>query len=223
MTDNRLDKLPARTTAEIALDLGSLLASAIPSWLGGPISNALGGVSAGRKFNRVREVIEGLAEDLRDFKSEVSENYVKTEDFEELWEKVLRQAANERSEEKRRILKDFLVGAIKSPGEEPYEEQIRVLRSLEEIQPADIVVLRAIIQQPNPDPDLYVGSHKHVLAQRLPGTPMEHIMERIEQLQRLGIINPPGIGAAMTGSGAEQMAHWVTPYGQRLIRFIGDG
>lgn len=223
MAEDRLDKLPARTTAETALDLGSLLASVISSWLGGPISNVLGGISAGRKFERVREVLLGLDQDLRDFKSEVSENYVRTEDFAELAEKVLRQAANERSEEKRRILKEFLVGAIKSPGEEPYEEQVCFLRTLEEIQPADIVVLRAIIQQPNPNPDFEVGSHKHVLAQRLPGTPMEHIMERIEQLRRLGIITPSGLGTTMTGSGAEQMSHWVTPYGRRFIRFIGGG
>jgi hypothetical protein len=50
----------------------------------------LGGISSHRKLTRVREVLQGFAEDLRSFKSDVSEEYVKTEDFEELLEETLR-------------------------------------------------------------------------------------------------------------------------------------
>jgi len=69
---------------------------------------------------------------LKDFKSEASEQYVKTEDFEELLENALRKASEERYEEKRRIFANFLIGAIESPGES-YDEQIRFLRVLEEL------------------------------------------------------------------------------------------
>ena len=127
--------------SEIALDIASFVSSAVP-WIGGPVSNVLSGVSFGRKISRVQEILEGIAHDLGNFKSEVSERYVKTEEFEELLEKTLRKAAEERDEEKRRIYRSFIVGAVKSPGE-PYEEQIRFLRTLEEIQPDHIKVLRA--------------------------------------------------------------------------------
>ena len=98
------------------------MASLVPSWLGAPISNVLGGLSVGRKINRVSEVIQGLSEDLRDFKSEASQTYVKTEEFEELLENVLRKAAEERIDEKRRLLREFLVSGIKHPGR-TYDEQ----------------------------------------------------------------------------------------------------
>ena len=99
---------------EIAIDLASFVSSAVPS-IGGPISNVLSGVSFGRKISRVREVLEGVAGELNNFKSEVSEKYVKTDEFEELLEKTLRKVAEERNEQKRVILRKFIIEAIKTP------------------------------------------------------------------------------------------------------------
>lgn len=131
-----------RDSGDTALDVAAFVASAAP-WIGGPISNVLGGISTGRKFKRVSEALHGLAEDLRNFKSEVSEKYVKTEDFEELLEETLRRIATERAEEKRRVYRQFLVESIKNPGP-PYDEQLRLLRTLEQIQPAHLGVLLAL-------------------------------------------------------------------------------
>ena len=66
-------------------------------------------------MNRVTEVLQGLANELRDFKSEASEKYIKTEEFEELLENVLRKIAEERNEDKRRLLRSFLVEEIEHP------------------------------------------------------------------------------------------------------------
>ena len=91
MTPEEKDIVLSNSGTEKALDVASFVSSAVP-WVGGPISNVLSGVSYGRKLSRVKEVLYGLAEDLRDFKSEVSHVYVKTEDFEELLERTLQQA-----------------------------------------------------------------------------------------------------------------------------------
>jgi hypothetical protein len=110
----------------------------------------LSGVSFGRKLNRVREILEGLVEDLRNFKSKVSENYVKTDDFEELLEQTLRKAAEERSPEKWRLYRAFLSNAVRSPGAS-YDDQFRVLRILEQIPPDGLLVLAALAQmEPTP-------------------------------------------------------------------------
>ena len=42
-----------QSRTETALDLASFITSAVP-WIGGPVSNVLGGISTGRKFDRVR-------------------------------------------------------------------------------------------------------------------------------------------------------------------------
>src|SRR5713226_6248336 len=94
--------LPATTRSETALDALAVLVSVVP-WIGSPISNIVSGISTGRKIARVREVLLRLAHDLAGFESEAAKAYVKTDEFEELVERTVRQAADERSNEKRRV------------------------------------------------------------------------------------------------------------------------
>ncbi|MDH5202920.1 MAG: hypothetical protein OEW69_06655 [Nitrospirota bacterium] len=128
------------------IDIVSFVSSAVP-WVGGPVSNVLGGISTARKIKRVNDLLHEFTEDLRSFKSEVSEEYVKTEDFEDLLEQTLRRTSEERNEEKRKILKSFLVEAVKSPGEQ-YDDQLRFLKLLENIYGDHILVLKALMQDP---------------------------------------------------------------------------
>ena len=108
-------ELPSGLPAETALDMAATLSNLVP-WIGGAVGNVLGGLSVGRKIDRVNEVLAGMVEDLRNFKSDVSERYVKTDEFEELLENVLRKVADERSEQKRRLLRSFLVEVVEHPG-----------------------------------------------------------------------------------------------------------
>lgn len=134
----------------IAIEVAAFVTSAIP-YLGGPISNILSGIGTERRIKRVREVLNRLASDLTDFKSEVTEKYVRTDEFEELLERSLRQASDERSEEKRRMYADFIADDIKEPGPS-YDEKIRFLRTLEELQPDHLAVLKALSALPDANP-----------------------------------------------------------------------
>lgn len=89
-----MSTLPLSTPAETALDLLSAVVSLVP-WLGGPISGLLSGYSNQRKLKRLRDVLGGVANDLRNFSSKASEDYVKTEEFEDLLEQTLRRVADE--------------------------------------------------------------------------------------------------------------------------------
>src|SRR5437868_5580687 len=114
-------EVPTGMPSETALDLAATVSSLVPL-IGGAVGNVLSGISQGRKMERVKEVLEGLAADLHDFKSEASQTYVKTEDFEELLDEVLHKVADERNEQKRQFLRSFLTFAIKHPGPS-YDEQ----------------------------------------------------------------------------------------------------
>ncbi len=217
MPEDSKDLIPATTKAETVLDVAAFVGSAVP-WIGGPVSNVLSGMSSGRKFARVREVLEGLISDLSDFKSEVSEEYVKTEDFEELLEQTLERSADERNEEKRQIYRSFLTNAIESPGE-PYDEQIRFLRTLEELQPDHLKVLRALSKTPDPDPGM-MGSPNQTLRQRLPDLEEKRIEELITQLNDLRVTNMTSLKTMMTGRGAADLRHSITSYGQRFMQYI---
>jgi hypothetical protein len=209
--------VPASTRTENALDIAAVVTNMVP-WIGGAVAAVLGGMSVNRKFGRVREVLEGVASDLKDFRSEVSEAYVKTDEFEELLERTLRQAADERSEEKRRVYKNFLVGAIESPGR-PYEEQIRFLRLIEELQPDHIRVLKAFVEGKT-DPSLWASSPGQTLMARIPDIPEERLRELVGQLNDMRVTSMTSFHLLMTGAGAQNLQHLVTPSGQRLLSFI---
>jgi len=209
-----------QSRTETALDLASFITSAVP-WIGGPVSNVLEGISTGRKFDRVREVLEGVAEDLQNFRSEVSEQYVKTEQFEELLEETLKRTAGERAEEKRRVYRTFLSQSIKHPGE-PYDEQLRVLRTLEQPQPAHLQVLVALDSEPDEDPYAVTGSPHQTLIRRLAGYSGEQIEELIIQLNELRVINLPRLHTMMTPRGASDLRHTITGFGRLLMCYISS-
>jgi hypothetical protein len=214
---DKKDLVPSLTPGETALDIAAFVGSAIP-WIGGPVSNVLGGISIGRKMARVREVLEGLVEDLDSFKSDAAEEYVSTDEFEELLEQTLRRVADERAEGKRRIYRAFLTDAIQSPGQ-PYDEQIRFLRTLEELQPDHLKVLRALSQAPGPSPGIS-GSPNQTLGRRLPELEQDRIEDPVTQLNDLRVTNLGSLKVMMTGRGAEELRHAITPYGQRFLQYI---
>jgi hypothetical protein len=211
------DLIPASTPTEKGLDVATVVASAVP-WIGGPVSAVLGGMSLGRKLGRVREVLEALAADLKAFKAATSEDYVKTEEFEELLEATLRKAAEERSEEKRQIYRAFLTDAIMSPGE-PYEEQLRFLRTLEQLQPDHLRIVKALSQPPEGGEGMS-GSPGNTLGKRLPDIPRERIADLVAQLNDMRVTSLTSLNVMMTFHGAQDLRHRITPYGRRLLKFI---
>jgi hypothetical protein len=140
------DFVPEDTRTDQALELAGTAASVVP-WLGGPLSAVLSGISFGRKIDRVKEVVNGVVADLHEFRSEVSEGYVQTDEFQDLLEAALKRASEERNEEKRKIYRDFVVNAIRRPGGS-YDDQLRVLRTLEELTPDHLRLLAAVAQAP---------------------------------------------------------------------------
>ena len=203
---------------QLALDVAAFATSAIP-YIGGPISNVLSGVGTVRRINRVREVVARLARDLQEVRS-VNEEYVKSEEFKELLELALRQAADERDEQKRRLYAAFLADDIRLPGPS-YDEKLRFLRTLEELQPDDLAVLRALGAPPENNPGS-MGTPGQTLSRRLTGLDAAHIAELIGQLNAMRITNLGNLNIMMTGSGAADLRHAITAYGQRFLKYLNE-
>lgn len=212
-------EVPICLQAERALDVAAFVLNAVP-WLGGSIAGVLSGIGTDRKINRVNEVLIGLVEKLRDFESAASKEYVKTEEFEELLEQTLRQVAGERHDDKRRIYRDFLIGTIVSPGE-PYDKQKRFLRTMEELQPDHLRVLKAMSQAPKPVDGL-MGSPSATLRARLTDFGESQIEERIQQLNDFRVTQMTSLKVMMTRQGPEDLTHAITPYGMRFVRYLVD-
>jgi hypothetical protein len=217
---SELKKELASTSTETALDVASFVSSAVP-WIGGPVSNVLGGISAGRKLNRIKEVLSSIATELVEFKSEASETYVASEDFEELLEYALRRVSEERSDEKRQIYALFLLDSIQSPGES-YDEQIRFLRTLEELQADHLRIIKALSQLPGDVQNMMTGSPDRTLMSRLPEFGEAKITDLVQQLNAMRLTNLTTLKIMMTATGAEDLRHSVTAYGNRFLRYLID-
>jgi len=209
--------LTRATNQERALDAAATVISVVP-WLGGPVSQVLSGMSIERKMDRVKEVLDGLAQDLSDFHSEASETYVHSDEFQEVLERTLRQVADERNEEKRRIYRLFLKRTIETPGE-PYDEQRRFLHTLEEIQGDHLRIMRAMLQEPEANLG-DMGSPHQTLCRRVPDMPQERIADLVGQLNDMRVTNLTGLNTMMTAHGAANLSHALTPYGRRFIAFL---
>jgi hypothetical protein len=199
------------------LEAAAAVISVVP-WLGGPVSQVLAGMSVERKMNRVKELFDGLAQDLRNFHSEASETYVRSGEFQEILERTLRQVADERNDEKRRLYRSFLKGTIETPGE-PYDEQRRFLRTLEEIQGDHLRIMRAMLQEPEANLGS-MGSPVQTLGRRVPDMPRERIVDLVGQLNDMRVTNLTGLNTMMTAHGAANLSHALTPYGHRFIAFL---
>ena len=209
----------SRTKGDKVLEISFTIASAVP-WIGGTVSNFLSGIAVNRRFGRVEEVLNGLVNELKGFRSEASKAYVKTEDFEELLEKTLWQAADERNEEKRRMYRDFLTGAIKDPGA-PIEEQTRFLKTLDYLEVDHVRVLRALLADPSDAPVL--GSIRRTLLRRVPGPSADRITEIVRELDGLSLTGDlsPRLVMVMTGRGSADLKSAIKPKGQQFLKFLG--
>lgn len=216
-TELSTDSISLTTGVDTVAELASFVSSLLPV-IGGPVSNVISGFTIDRKFNRVRDVLVGLATELSEIRSEVAEDYVRSDEFEELLEKTLRQIADERNEEKRDLYRKFLVGAITSPGD-TYDQQIRFLRTMEELQGDHITVLKAFIQAPGSNPGI-MGSVMGTLKNRIPDFDEHHIKDLVSELVDMRVLVDANVGITMTGKGAEQLASRITQYGSRLTAYI---
>jgi hypothetical protein len=202
---------------ERALDVAATVANLVPL-IGGPVASILGGISAGRKEQRVLEVIQSVSDDLRDFTSAAAEAYVKTEDFEELLENTLRRVAQERTSEKRQLYGRILTHAIKHPGGD-YDEQLRILNTLEELDIGHVVLIRALLQAPESHLGI-TGSPVETLRKRILEFSEEQIDRFVADLNDRRITSLASLRTMMTAHGAANLQHSVTAYGRTFIRYV---
>lgn len=217
MEEDRRADLVSATKTERALDVAATVMSVVP-WLGGPVGQVLSGMSIGRKMERVAEVLDELAQDLKAFRAEASESYVRSDEFKELLERTLRQVADERDDEKRRIYRLFLKGAIQTPGGS-YDEHARFLRALEAVQADHLRVVRAVLEEPEASIG-GVGSPIQTLCRRLPGLSRETIIELVGQLNDMRITNLTSLTTMMTAHSATDLRNGLTALGRRFVAFL---
>jgi len=187
------------------------------------VSNMVGGVAGARRQQRVYETIYDLAQKMGEHTHELpdtNDEYVRSEDFEELFEQTLRRVADERSEEKRKVYASFLADAIMQPWQD-YDEQLGFVRSLEQLQPAHLSIIRAYAREEAPPNNAMMGSIIGTLRRRLLDSMDEaRIQQLVSDLVGMRILIEHTLGVNMTSDGAERTASRISPYGSRFTRYL---
>ena len=96
-----------------------------------------------------------------------------------------------------------------------------MLRTFEELAPDHLQVLKAMMQEPNPNPGT-MGSPNQTLRERLPDFDEGRIEELTNQLNDMRVTNLGSLKVMMTGRGAQDLRHVITEYGQRIINYVND-
>jgi hypothetical protein len=203
---------------------GVAAALAIIPGLGGVVSASLMNLSGVRAQERVRHVLEELAARIGNLE-ERSVQYLREGEAIDLFTETLRRAQFESNESKRRLYRNLLHKAIAEPGLESYEEQVRFLRTLEQIQPLHMIVLKEVMRPPSaeeigpipPSDQEYVGRPSgSILELRLQGIDRPRIDDIVDQLMNdLRLIQVIDIRSANQLGGDR-----LLPYGRRFLNFI---
>lgn len=164
-----------------------------------------------RRVETHRERLEALAAEAADF--------VRSEDFQELVSDTFDAAAEERDEEKRQLYANFLLGLIETPG--AVDDRFKVLKVLRDVTALEIIVLKAVREQPPPLPALSntFGSPTHTLMQRTSLSAAD-VKEAVDDLNSKRITDLRNLNTTMTGRGAAELESTLTRFGQRFVEFV---
>ena len=213
------DLLPA-TKGERLAELVSLVASAAP-WIGGPVAEIVGGVATNLKIKRVTQFIEDVLAHAEALHTEAAEEFVRSEDFVDILEKTASVVANERYEEKRALFANFILNNISHP-QISYDFRLKCLRLLSEVNTRHLDLLGALLQQPTAQElNMSLSAPITTIRNRTPSI-REDLAAIIHETNTLGLTNIRDnyLNTNMTGDGAANLHHAVTPLGNDFMRFI---
>ena len=188
------DDEQANAALEVAAGLATTLALLPAEWgtfggvIGSVLAQVFSGLASDRQIRRLHETVERLVEEVR-IHTGVHEEYVQSEDFEDLVDQALRQSAGERHQRKREMYARFIAGlATSEPA--PYDERRQQLRTLDELQLRHIEPLAVLLfasdheQAPSLSSDMQLEAR---LLERGGGDWMYANYEILDQLVAMGL------------------------------------
>lgn len=140
-----LEIVPA-TKGERFAELIAVVASAAP-WIGGPVAEIIGGVATNLKIKRVTQFVKDVLDQVEKLHTQASEDFVKSEDFADIFEKTAQAVADERDETKRRLFANYIRNNIATPAIS-YNLRLKCLRLLTQVDTHHIDLIKALLQSP---------------------------------------------------------------------------
>ena len=100
---------------------------------------------AERKLNRCMEMLESLQKDLEESRKSINEEYVKNDDFLDIFEQTVNQVANERNKDKRVYFKNILLNSVLKDSVD-YDATEKYMNILSRLEKEDLIILNVLYQ-----------------------------------------------------------------------------
>ena len=100
---------------------------------------------AERKLTRCMEMLESLRQDLEESQKNINEEYVKNDDFLDIFEQTVNYVANERNIDKRMYFKNILLNSI-FKNTVDYDITEKYMNILSRLEKDDLIILKVLYQ-----------------------------------------------------------------------------
>lgn len=209
-----LDETPAQ---DHALVTGMAALQLVPI-VGGLAATYISEYVPRKKQERIVGFIQDLAREFVAEQARIDNEFVRTKDFQRLFEDVMDRVQNVRNEDKLGYWAALLAG-VATTDRPAVSDRERMVDTLDGLRPQHLQLLHVIATTTTGRPNLYMGGVSDTLTWKMPDTPIEDVRRDWGDLARFGVVAdyPSGI---MTAEGAGNLTVRLTPYGRAFVSLL---
>lgn len=215
------------TTGEKAVELVAIALNAVPI-AGGVMSDIAGAIISKRQNRRLNQFLVTLAENLKDLESRVNNDFMQTDDFQDLAEDLFSKAAETRQQEKLDAFRAIFVNTVLSSSP-TYDEAAEIAELVNDWQPRHIILMHILADPAIADKQMgnIVGpggglttSISSILHKLLPEWDDDQIDRTWKELHDAQMHRTPGTKTMMTDQGINQLQNRLTDFGAKVARYL---
>lgn len=186
------------------------------------------GIIRRRQNKRLNEFLLKIADDLKRLENHLHEEFMRTEEFQDLFEDIVSKAAEARQQAKLDALRAIFLNTILSDRPD-YDEAAEVAALVDSFQERHVILLRILADPLRADREMgrpvgegggLATSINQILKRLLPEWDDDQIERTWQDLLSRQIHRTPGTKATMTDSGVHQLENRLAPFGSKVVRYI---
>ena len=215
------------TKLESAGEIASIAFNAVPV-VGGVLSGIADSIIEKRQNRRLNNFLVSIAGDLQALENRMNQEFLQSEDFEDLAEDIFSKAAETRQQEKLQAFKAIFMNTLLSSSPS-YNEAAEMADLVDQWQARHIILLKVLANPLSVDEQMgrpvgeggsLTTSISKILKKLLPDWDDDQIDRTWQDLYDKHIHNTPGTKTMMTDKGIYQLENRLTEYGQKVVGFI---
>jgi hypothetical protein len=213
----RAETLDETPMSDHALIAGLAALQAIPT-IGGFAATFISEYVPRKKQARVGEFVKDLARQLDAERERIDHEFVRSDEFEGMFEDVLDRVQQRKNEEKFEYWA-ALLGGMATNMRPPRADRDRMIDTLDALRPSHLQLLHTIATTTKGRADLYMGGVSDTLQWKFPDTPLEDLRRDWDDLARADVVQSYP-SAMMTAEGAGNLSVRLTPYGRKFLAML---